>query len=136
MARSGLPRAVIAALQPYFHDFELGALRVRHRIPRYVVGRPAGYASGNDICFPAGCFDPHTADGLALIAHEAWHSRQYRQLGTWRFRIRYVGEYLAGRLRGRGHDAAYRGISLEREAQALEERVRRDLAAVVSRDRR
>jgi hypothetical protein len=55
----------------------------------------------------------------ALIAHELVHVRQWRELGRGRFLVRYVGDYLRGRLRGLGHDAAYRRIALEAEADAV-----------------
>jgi hypothetical protein len=74
--------------------------------------------------------DRETADVefLALLAHELVHVRQYRELGTWRFRWEYLREYVAGRLRRLGHEAAYRNISFERAAREVEERVRRDFA--------
>jgi hypothetical protein len=55
----------------------------------------------------------------ALIAHELVHVRQWRELGPIRFLAGYVGDYLRGRLGGLGHDAAYRRIALEAEAEAV-----------------
>ncbi len=63
--------------------------------------------------------------GLALVFHELAHVAQIRRLGRFglaRFLGRYLGEYLAGRVRGLNHGAAYRAISFEREAHALEAR--------------
>ena len=76
----------------------------------------------------AGWRDDTDPEFLALLAHELVHVGQYRDLGTWRFRRAYLGEYLAGRCRGLGHEAAYRDISFERAAREVEERVRRDFA--------
>ena len=40
--------------------------------------------------------------------------------GVFVFLARYLREYLANRVSGMGHDAAYRAISFEREAFAAE----------------
>jgi hypothetical protein len=57
---------------------------------------------------------------LALAAHEAVHVLQYRRDGFVPMLARYVWEYLRGRLAGLSHAAAYRAISYEREAFAVE----------------
>ena len=60
------------------------------------------------------------AEMEVLLRHEMVHVRQMEQLGVPRFLWRYVGEYVRNRLRGMDHDAAYRAISFEREAFAVE----------------
>jgi hypothetical protein len=55
--------------------------------------------------------------GFVLLAHELAHVDQYLRLGIPRFFLRYLTEYLRRRLAGQGHGAAYRAISLEREAE-------------------
>ena len=57
------------------------------------------------------------ADDAALLAHEAVHLRQWRQLGVVGFLRRYLGAYVRWRMRGYGHWAAYRRIPLEIEAE-------------------
>lgn len=57
-----------------------------------------------------------------LRRHERIHVRQYAQLGTLGFLLRYLGEYLNGRLKGKDHKAAYLAISYEKEAFNLENR--------------
>jgi hypothetical protein len=52
-----------------------------------------------------------------LLAHEAVHLRQWRELGVVGFLRRYIGAYLRWRMRGYGHWAAYRRIPLEIEAE-------------------
>lgn len=52
-----------------------------------------------------------------LIAHELTHLEQYRRLGAVRHGIRYVADYVVGRVRGLSHWDAYRAIGLEREAR-------------------
>jgi len=54
-----------------------------------------------------------------LIAHELVHVRQWRELGSVRFLVRYLGAYAQGRWHGLGHQAAYESIPLEVEARAL-----------------
>lgn len=61
---------------------------------------------------------------LALAAHEVVHVLQYHRDGFLPMLGRYLGEYLRGRLAGRSHAAAYRAISYEREAFAVEAAVR------------
>lgn len=52
-----------------------------------------------------------------LIAHELVHLEQWRRLGPIRHTIRYLGDYVVGRLRRLPHWEAYRAIGLEREAR-------------------
>lgn len=54
-----------------------------------------------------------------LLRHELVHVRQWRELGVVGFLWRYLGSYLALRLRGWPHWAAYRRIPLEVEAAWL-----------------
>ena len=125
---SPLDPAIRASLKAYFPDFDLGAVRLHAGLPRHVPRTAGGYASRDDIYLAAGWRPRPDAESLALLAHELVHVRQYRERGAWRFRLAYVRQYLAGRLRGLGHDAAYRDISFERDARAVEARVRADLA--------
>lgn len=52
-----------------------------------------------------------------LLRHEEEHVRQWRRLGAVGFLIRYLGAYVAWRVRGYGHWGAYRRIPLEVEAE-------------------
>lgn len=52
-----------------------------------------------------------------LIAHELEHVHQYHDLGFGRFLVRYLLAYLALRLRGYPHPAAYRRIPAEVSAE-------------------
>jgi hypothetical protein len=124
---SVLPEHVVQILEPYFHSYDLRAIRVHEGIPRYVLGKPRGYASKTRIYLEPGTYDFGTASGIALIGHEALHCRQYSQFGTLRFRWKYLGEYLSMRWRRQGHEEAYWNISFEREAVALQRRIFEDL---------
>lgn len=57
------------------------------------------------------------ADSQHLITHELEHVRQYRELGFAGFMLRYVLAYLALRLHGYPHQAAYRRIPAEVSAE-------------------
>lgn len=58
----------------------------------------------------------HAASDEVLARHEAVHVVQWRTFGVVGFLGRYVGAYVALRLRGYPHVAAYRRIPLEIEA--------------------
>ena len=55
--------------------------------------------------------DPH------LMRHEEVHVVQWREFGIAGFLRRYLGAYFRARLRGYSHQAAYRRIPLEIEAE-------------------
>jgi hypothetical protein len=59
-------------------------------------------------------------EGLELLAHEVAHVVQYRCWGVIAFLWEYLRDYLALRVRGQGHRAAYRNLRAEREARACE----------------
>jgi hypothetical protein len=59
------------------------------------------------------------------------HVRQWRRHGVIGFPIRYVGSYVLGRLRGKGHRGAYLRIPLEIEADWV---ARRSLDTAVRDD--
>lgn len=65
----------------------------------------------------------HAGDPI-LLRHEEEHVRQWRELGAVRFLRIYLGSYLVARWRGFGHQAAYRLIPLEVEAEAAADRFR------------
>jgi hypothetical protein len=123
------PPELVARLAPFFPGFDLGRLRLHRGTPRFVPRRFRAYTSGCRVFLGAGRCDPASDDDTVLLAHEAAHAAQYERLGAWRFRWRYLLEYARGRLRGLSRDAAYRAISFEREARALERRVRAALRA-------
>lgn len=54
-----------------------------------------------------------------LLRHERVHVRQWQELGPVRFLVQYLAAYAKYRLRGYGHDGAYRRIPLEIEAVVI-----------------
>ncbi|HVL07027.1 MAG TPA: hypothetical protein VM388_13640 [Acidimicrobiales bacterium] len=63
----------------------------------------------------------HAGDAR-LLRHEAEHVRQWRELGLVDFLRQYLGAYFRWRRHGFGHQAAYRLIPLEVQAEAAAER--------------
>ena len=59
---------------------------------------------------------PEDKTNRRLINHEQIHLRQQLELFVVPFYLLYLAEYLIGRMRGLGHEAAYRSISFEQEA--------------------
>lgn len=118
-----LPSEAIKTLQAFFPDYELARVRVREGIPRYVIGDPLGYADRDTIYLQRGAYQPDTPQGLALLAHEIAHCRQYAKCGTWRFRRLYLQAYWRSRRRGLTHEAAYWNVPFEVEARAIEDLV-------------
>ena len=54
----------------------------------------------------------------SLMVHELMHVEQLLRYGVVRHGLRYVTDYLRGRIRGLGHWDAYREIPFEQEARA------------------
>ena len=119
-----LPPNVMKALTPYFEGFNLNQVRVWQGLPWYVMDGIDAYTSNYDIYFAPGAYNTTTARGIALIGHEVLHVQQYEIYGPVGFRLRYLWEYAMGRLSGLGHQKAYESISFERDAFALEKRIR------------
>ncbi len=124
-APAPLPPALLADLEARFAA-DLGAVRLHGgALARWLCRRlgAAAVTFGRRVLCSAAAWerlqrgDPRA---LALAAHECVHVLQYRRDGFFTLLRRYLGEYLAGRRRGLSHDAAYRAISYEREAFAVE----------------
>lgn len=128
MAVPMLSEETVAALQPFFPELDLRRVAVRIGVPWPVrvfgAVAPAAFAGPRRLYFKAGHFDPETVVGLAIIAHELKHVEQYRRLGTVRFVVAYVREYLGNRRAGLSRAEAYRSVSFEREAYEFEAHVR------------
>jgi Domain of unknown function (DUF4157) len=118
-----LPQEARKLLAPFFPGFDLAELCIFEGIPWYVLSRPEGYADRNNIYLLPGLYQVGSIDGLALLAHEIEHCRQYRMHGTWNFRARYLVAYFKNRLRGMSGRDAYLNISYEIEAREIEKRV-------------
>jgi hypothetical protein len=119
-----LPLEVQQLLAPFFPGFDLSRVRIYEGIPRYVrIGsaiEPIGYTDRNRIYLTPGAYRVDSLEGLALLAHEITHCRQYKEHGTWRFRAKYLLAYFKNRRRGMTGQNAYLSIPFEVEAREIE----------------
>jgi hypothetical protein len=77
-----LSECVKKLLAPYFPDLDLNKISLHpDGIPGYVPGDPDGYTEWNDIYFKKGQLNQNSANGIQLIAHELFHSNQYKKYG-------------------------------------------------------
>lgn len=81
------------------------------------VGGPVPRGAGAWTLGPLVIVREHLADDAHLQAHELEHVHQYRDQGPVRFLARYLAGYLMWRARGYGHQAAYRRIPAEVQAE-------------------
>lgn len=114
-----LPEEIVQRLLPHVDERSLRSLRLRPGRPwRWVPAllRTGATTLGRDVCVRPGRCRLDTARGLALVAHEAIHVRQYRELGATRFLLRYI----AGAVRVR---FAHHAHPMEQEPIAVQRRV-------------
>jgi hypothetical protein len=122
-----LPEETKRLLAPFFPDFDLNRILICEGIPWYVTGSPRGYADRRQIYLAPGEYRPDSIEGLALLAHEIEHCRQYLRYGTWRFRARYLAAYFRNRWRRMSGLHAYLNIPFEIEAREVEAEVSQTL---------
>lgn len=117
----------VERLRPYVDEQSLRDARIRVTAPWSWVPRVLGASAttlGNDICFRPGRYREHDAVGLALIAHECRHVRQYREMGAARFLAQYVFDAIRVRFRHAEHP-------LELEPLVVQARARAELRAAL-----
>src|SRR5688500_18534075 len=88
-----LSEATVATLRPYVDEQSLRRARLRTTAPWTwvpIVLRAGATTLGRNICLRPTVFSEQSPRGLALIAHECCHVRQYQQLGSARFLLRYL----------------------------------------------
>jgi len=100
---------------------------------RFWDAPPAAVTLGRTVFVPDAAYFARLGpvEQAALLAHEAVHIRQWQQMGAWGFLRRYWREYLRTRREGIATHDPLRGIDLEREAIAVEDRVRLALVALL-----
>lgn len=128
---AAVPREARDRLEPLLGKAEREAL-LRMRVVTGAPGRwlpPLLRANattlGRYVLIRRGHYDPDSPRGLALLAHEAVHVRDYASLGVARFLLRYRRGLLAARF---AHDRH----PMEQEAIAVGRRVRRALEGATS----
>lgn len=62
----------------------------------------------------------HSENGAMFLNHERIHLQQQLEMGILPFYVWYLTEYLIRLLKLQNHDQAYRSISFEREAYAMQ----------------
>ena len=90
---SRLPLGVIETLSPYLDRESLERMRVVSGWPGQwypVILRSSATTLGRHVFFRKGHYRFDTARGLALIAHEAGHITQVREIGLPHFLVRYA----------------------------------------------
>ncbi len=120
-------QTAIERLRPYADEQSLRDARVRVTPPWSWVPQLLGATAttlGNDICFRSGRYREHDAIGLALIAHECRHVRQYREMGA----LSFLAQYILGALRVRFRHAEH---PLELEPLVLQAQARAELRAAL-----
>ncbi len=129
-----LPGRITKLIAPHFPDFDLTSLRIHEHLPWYVnrfaVIKPSAFTLGKNLYFAPGHYDIHSAKGIALLAHEITHSRQYRQEGNWTFAVKYLKYFLQNRRLGLTSEEAYLEIPFEILAREKEREVLLDLTGL------
>jgi len=118
-----LPEDVIEKLGNFVPQQELKRVRVMTGVPWEWLPwllRTGAVTVGDRVFFRKGRYGVDSARGLALIAHEALHTGQYRELGRAGFLLRYLRGLAQCRFK---HDAH----PMEAELVALQRRVRQAL---------
>lgn len=118
-----LSEAAVSTLSAFVPERDLRRMRVLTSAPwRWlpVPLRMAAITFGRFVVFRRGKFEETEPWGLALIAHEAYHVGQARELGA----LRFFASYLVGQFRcGFRHDQH----AMEIPAIACQQTVRREL---------
>jgi hypothetical protein len=128
MTAEALPDDAITKLLPYVDEDSLRSVRIRTGVPWTWLPRllrTGAVTLGRDVSFRPGLYRVTDARGLALVAHECTHVRQYRELNAVRFLLRYL---IGGFQTRFVHDRH----PLELEPEAVQARVRRELSATRS----
>lgn len=118
---AGLDERTIALLAPFVAEEDLRAMRVvRSAPPRWlpVLLRMGAVTFNNHVIFRKGQYRPDHVQGLGLLAHEAFHITQRRQMGLAWFLARYaLGQFQCGFQHDR-HPLEKPAIELQRQVVA------------------
>lgn len=126
-----VPEHLKQYLQRFKQDIsyaKLNEIRIYDGLPQGIGldnGDTLGYTAGDHIYLISGT-DLRTANGVALFAHEVFHSSDMRRLGWMQFAIEYLSERHAYLDANPGGDWAH-NIALEIPAYAFQDKVFYDL---------
>lgn len=117
-----LPEETIQALSEFVPEADLRRMRVVTSAPWRWLPPALGMSAitfAPFVFFRAGRFQTDTAHGMALIAHEAVHIGQVRELGSWRFYPKYfIGQFRSG-FRHDRHPMELPGIEVQRRVRTV-----------------
>src|SRR6476661_10587846 len=117
-------------------DLRCSSMRLRRRGDHWLlVGGPVPPGSAAITIGSVVSVRRRYADDARLLRHEEEHVRQWRELGYVRFLRQYLGAYAHWRRAGFGHQAAYRLIPLEVEAEAAADRFAASVGETASGER-
>jgi len=117
----GVDPTALARIAPGVDPERLLIREARPWFERLILRRPAAIALPYVVYVHTRAYNRPRADLTPLVVHELVHVSQWREEGYFRFAVRYLGDYLRGRLRHQSHAEAYRAIGYEIEARALTE---------------
>ncbi len=108
MPRLDFPECLKRFYSRMYPDIDLETVSFHEGLPFYTTGNPHAITVGRRIYFADGKFDPWSARGVALIAHELFHIKQGAGgPGVWfvrPFYVRYfIQKVLSGWTKGRKH---------------------------------
>ena len=107
----------MGTLSPFVPERDLRRMRVVTAPPLCWFPAALGMAAatfGPFVMFRRGSFDTTTPIGLALIAHEAHHIRQAREMGQMWFLVRYIIGQFQCRFHHDRHPLELPAIELQR----------------------
>lgn len=119
LAAAGIPVEAVSAALP---GVDLDAVSLRRApglMTRLWAEGTGAMALPKAVYLSPDAFSGSPASLGPLLLHELVHIRQWKRDGIVGFLWRYVGAYLAGRLRGMSHRAAYLAIPAEAEARRI-----------------
>jgi len=120
-----LSEATVERLGAFVPRQDLEAVHVVRSVPWRWLPAALGMSAttfGHFVMFRAGCFDDTTPRGLALIAHEAVHIGQVREMGLLVFLVRYGLNNLRCGFRHDHHPMELPAIAMQRRVRAALER--------------
>jgi hypothetical protein len=133
----GLTPCVRDYLSKFFDRSMLDAITWDHGIPWYVPMNADAFTLDDMIYFGDGKYNPLNGisdEEMELIGHEVTHSRQYRQNGSLRQKVKYLVDSAKKGIAGvyavgpeLGWDLSYYGNKYEWEAMGMEKKIREDL---------
>jgi len=102
-----------------FKELDLDKVVMWGGIPTYVWDDANAYTDNNVIYFKEGQYDPYSVEGIALIAHELVHYRQYVRFGNLPMKLGYLKSAL--------RNGASRTNPYEKEAYDMQEEIYKKL---------